>query len=119
MNRFEQYKEIAQQFAGNTSALRAIGDETRQHIILCMFELPCRGQGGARVGEIAKKTNLSRASVFHHLKILKEVGIVGMRSEGTKNYYYLTNETTIFDSLLNLFQNIINFTQSINESQTE
>ena len=27
---------------------------------------------------------------FHHLKILKEAGLVNARQEGTANYYYLT-----------------------------
>lgn len=114
-NYHDQYIALGQQFADNIPVLRAIGDETRQHIILCMFELPCRSQGGARVGEIAQKTNLSRASVFHHIKILKNAGIVGMRSEGTKNYYFLLGDKSSFDPLLKLFQNIIDFSQKFNE----
>lgn len=45
---------------------------------------------GIRVGEIAEKKHLTRPSVSHHLQILKETGIVTMRKEGTKNYYYLS-----------------------------
>lgn len=45
---------------------------------------------GIRVGEIAEKNHLTRPSVSHHLQILKETGIVTMRKEGTKNYYYLS-----------------------------
>ena len=35
-------------------------------------------------------TSLSRPAISHHLKILKEAGIVDIRQEGTANYYYLT-----------------------------
>lgn len=49
---------------------------------------------GIRVGEIAEKTHLTRPSVSHHLQILKEAGIVAMRREGTKNYYYLSADET-------------------------
>ena len=41
---------------------------------------------GVRVHEIVEKTHLSRVSVSHHLKVLKEAGIVKMRKELTKNY---------------------------------
>ena len=42
------------------------------------------------VNEITKRTSLSRPAISHHLKILKEAGIVDIRQEGTANYYYLT-----------------------------
>ncbi len=43
---------------------------------------------GVRVGTITQKTHLSRPAVSHHLKILTEAGLIKMRREGTKNYYY-------------------------------
>ena len=36
----------------------------------------CRG---VRVGEITKRTHLSRPAVSHHLQILREAGILGVR----------------------------------------
>ena len=57
---------------------------------------------GIRVGEIAEKTHLTRPSVSHHLKILKEAGIVAMRSEGTKNYYYFDADTQSFNQLIHM-----------------
>ncbi|WP_341481872.1 metalloregulator ArsR/SmtB family transcription factor [Enterococcus cecorum] len=57
-----------------------------------MFELPCKQEGGTRVGAITEKTHLSRPAVSHHIKILKDAGVVGMRKEGTKNYYYLETD---------------------------
>ena len=73
--------------------------------------------GGARVGAITEKTHLSRPAVSHHIKILKDAGIVGKRSEGTKNYYYLTNENSKFDSLLQLFENVIDLSRKLNEKE--
>lgn len=35
-------------------------------------------------------TSLSRPAIFYHLKILKDTELVGVRQEGTANYYYLT-----------------------------
>lgn len=45
---------------------------------------------GMNVKEITEQTNLSRPAISHHLKILKEAGLVDVRSEGTANYYFLT-----------------------------
>lgn len=45
---------------------------------------------GMNVKDITENTSLSRPAVSHHLKILKEAGLIGVRKEGTANYYYLT-----------------------------
>lgn len=81
--------------------LTAIGDETRQHIILEMMKMgDCNG---ARVGEITARTNLSRPAVSHHLFILKGAGLLKVRKEGTKNYYYFDPEAETFDKLIETF----------------
>ena len=67
--------------------LLAIGDETRQAILLVLMETEC--QTGLRVGEITKQTHLSRPAVSHHLRILREAGIILMRKEGTKTFIIL------------------------------
>ena len=48
------------------------------------------GVPGMNVKEITEQTNLSRPAISHHLKILKDAGLVNVRREGTSNYYYLT-----------------------------
>ena len=80
-------KRIIKEFEVCHDALVAIGDETRQLIIMTLLESDCNG---IRVGEITEKTHLSRPAVSHHLKILKDAGLVNVRREGTSNYYYLT-----------------------------
>ena len=81
----ERLAQITSGFRECRNAFTAIGDETRQLILLALLESDL---AGIRVGEIAQKTHLTRPSVSHHLQILKEAGIVAMRPEGTKNYYY-------------------------------
>lgn len=63
------------------TAFTAIGDETRQVILLILIQSE---RSGIRVNEIAERAHLTRPSVSHHLQILKEAGIVDMRKEGTK-----------------------------------
>lgn len=77
LNEFRECKDI----------FTAIGDETRQGIIVALIDAEC--DSGIRVGEITRKTHLSRPAVSHHLKILKDAGIICMRKIGTMNYYYL------------------------------
>lgn len=87
----EQLQRIAEGFQSCKHAFTAIGDETRQGILFVLLESDL---SGIRVSEIAQKTHLTRPSVSHHLQILKEAGIVAMRKEGTKNYYYISMQET-------------------------
>ncbi len=95
----EKLQKIAAGFRECKSAFTAIGDETRQLILLALLESDF---SGIRVGEIAQKAHLTRPSVSHHLQILKEAGIVAMRREGTKNYYYLSAEGTQWTQIVDL-----------------
>ena len=101
------YLLLKDDFLKVEKTLQALGDQTRFHIVMCLFELPCQSDGGARVGEITAKTNLSRPAISHHLKILKEAGIVGMRREGTKNYYYLTTDVSFLERLQRMIERMI------------
>lgn len=52
-------------------------------------------------------TNISRAAVSHHLKILKDAGIINVRHEGTKNFYYLDSASSSLLAVSELFHNAI------------
>lgn len=79
---------LAEEFEDCRKILIALGDENRQHLILEMLKMEqC---SGVRVGMITEKTHLSRPAVSHHIQILREAGLLKMRREGTKNYYYLS-----------------------------
>lgn len=85
--RKEQIEIIKNDFEEAQSIFTVVGDETRQLILLVLMETNC--SMGMRVGEITAKTHLSRPAVSHQLKILKDLGIVKYREEGTKNFYYI------------------------------
>ena len=57
---------ITEGFRQCQKAFTAIGDETRQLILLVLLQ---NDLSGIRVGEIAEKTHLTRPSVSHHLQI--------------------------------------------------
>lgn len=92
-------KKIADEFKECRKPFLALGDETRQQIIIALLESDCNG---IRVGEITEKTNLSRPAVSHHLRILKDAGMINMRREGTKNYYFLDAAESQWKRILNL-----------------
>ena len=102
MNEAEKVAMLAGGFSACAKLLIAIGDENRQHLILEMMKMgKCNG---VRVGEITEKTNLSRPAVSHHLQIMKDAGIVKVRKEGTRNYYYFDPEMEALDQLISTLQ---------------
>lgn len=113
MNELQEYAEqhifkerlmnLSAEFKACQKAFIAIGDETRQHIIMTLLESDC---GGVRVGEITKRSNLSRPAVSHHIKILMDAGIIGLRREGTRNYYYLDYSVSELKKIETLFAHI-------------
>lgn len=66
----------------NASAmLTALGDPTRQAI------LDRLSRGPLAVGELAADLPVSRPAVSQHLRVLKDVGLVVDRQEGTRRLY--------------------------------
>ena len=95
---------LAKEFEGCRQVLLALGDENRQHLILEMMRMgSCRG---VRVGEITAQTHLSRPAVSHHLRILREAGILSMRREGTRNYYYFDVDAKAIRRLTQMFAHV-------------
>lgn len=95
-------KDFLQTFALARSIMTVLGDEVRQEILLALIE--SGGQGGIRVGEIQKRSNVSRSSVSHHLKVLLDAGMIRMRREGTRNYYYIDFDNSTIKPLIAFFQ---------------
>ena len=113
----EQVAVLAMEFSSCTKILTALGDETRQHLILEMMRFG--NCSGVRVCEITEKTNLSRPAVSHHLQILKNAGIVKMRKEGTKNYYYFDPEMESFEKLIAVLQLAMNISKTLPDRSGE
>jgi len=104
MNYQDKLERLQKEFSEYKEIFTAIGDETRQGIILALIDAEC--DPGIRVGEITEKTHLSRPAVSHHLKILKDAGIIFMRKRGTKNYYYLDPDRNMLAQLQRLLDHI-------------
>lgn len=108
----QQIASIQSDFEKSRRLLLAIGDETRQSILITLMGAPCDGM---RVGEITAKTHLSRPAVSHHLKILLEAGLVDVWHEGTMNFY-TGNFGTEFQHLCDLVRHIEEFRAAVTET---
>lgn len=80
-------EEMLKQFTACCKLLIALGDETRQAIIAALACTDC--EEGMRVGEITERTHLSRPAVSHHVKILLDAEVIGLRRQATMNFYSL------------------------------
>ena len=111
MHTREDIEKLAKEFQQCQKILVALGDENRQHMILEMMKM--EDCSGVRVNEITEKTHLSRPTVSHHLQILKNAGILKMRREATKNYYYFDPDMNSFELLIGVLQKAIHITTQL------
>lgn len=97
---FEPFKQQRQSILALASRCRkltrALGDETRQGIMAALLSAD---EVGLRVGQITASTNLSRPAVSHHLKVMKDAGIVTLIKRGTKNYYFIDASSPEWEAL--------------------
>lgn len=108
--RDRRVQELSIKFRSSQKLLIALGDESRQHIILAMMSM--EHKNGSRAVDIAEKTNLSRPAVSHHLQILKDAGIIKSRKEGTKIYYYFDPDMKTMNALIDALRLAIDITRS-------
>lgn len=113
----KQLEQLSKEFEGCRKILLAFGDENRQHLILEMMKMgECNG---VRVGAVTEKTNLSRPAVSHHLQILKDAGLLKMRREGTKNYYYFDADTEAMNRLIHMLEHARQFMEMLPDRSGE
>lgn len=81
----------------------ALGDEHRQRMLL-LFEPGER----LTVGQIAEVSTLGRSTVSHHLKIMREAGVLGSEKIGKEVWFWINRaalETTLGNVLDYLKEN--------------
>ena len=64
----------------------ALGDPIRQKLLL---EIADAGSDGRNVNDLTQTTNLSRPAVSHHLKVLKDTGLIKPVKKATQIFYQL------------------------------
>lgn len=86
MNR-DYTKTIPAAWKNISRVFTALGDEHRQRILLT-FEPGER----LNVGQIVEVSTLSRSAVSHHLKILREAGVLESEKIGKEVYFWLNKK---------------------------
>jgi ArsR family transcriptional regulator len=94
---------------------KAIADDTRQSIMqFCCCEW-------RSVSDIVSHMGVSQPTVSHHLAILREAGLVSMRSEGRQTFYTLDqNKVAVCcGQLLQVFAPETDATEAVKESLSQ
>ena len=71
------------------------------------------GSEGINVTDLASRTKLSRPAISHHLKVLKDCGLINPIKMGTQIFYKLNMKEKLSEAS-DLFQSIQNVIQKIN-----
>lgn len=83
MNR-DYSRAIPAQWQHMARVFEALGDEHRQRLVLT-FEPGER----LNVGQLVEVSTLTRSTVSHHLKILREAGVLASCKQGKEVYYWV------------------------------
>ena len=86
MNR-DYTKTIPAAWRNISQVFTALGDEHRQRILLT-FEPGER----LNVGQVVEVSTLSRSAVSHHLKLLREAGVLDSEKVGKEVYFWLNKK---------------------------
>ena len=80
-------RAIPREWRNISKVYTALGDEHRQRILLTFSP-------GERlnVGQIVEVSTLSRSAVSHHLKILRDAGVLQSQKEGKEVYFWINKE---------------------------
>lgn len=82
----KKIEQALEEFKSCSKIFIALGDSTRQKICL---DLAAASLDGINVADLSEKTILSRPAISHHLKVLKDAGIVEPIKKGTQIFYKL------------------------------
>ena len=87
MARRPTLQQVLSSFRDCAPLFRALGDAQRQRIIMLLT-----AHERLNVGAIAERTPLSRPTISHHLRVLRQAGLVRVEREARENYYSLSLE---------------------------
>lgn len=105
----QQISIIRNQFEVCTPYFTTLSDPVRQKILLILAE---SGTDGMDVQDITAKISLSRPAISHHLKILKDAGMIISHKKGTQVYYFIYIYKSL-DKIMNLVNTVLKLVKNI------
>ena len=73
-----------------TRLLEAVSEPIRMQMVFLLTE-----HDRLNVGEIARQFHISRPAISHHLKVLKDAGIVRSEKSGQEVYYWIDSQRIV------------------------
>lgn len=110
----EELRSLHTKFKYCAPIFIALGDEIRQKLIL---DIADAGIEGINVTNLSAKSTLSRPAISHHLKVLKDSGLVSPFKNGTQIFYRLNLKENLkeVEDLINSIRIVL---QKIDEAET-
>ncbi len=91
----------------------ALGDEIRQQLLLAILDA---GENGINVMTLTAGSRLSRPAISHHLKILKDSGLVATDKQGTQVFYRI-NAHRKFSEVESLIHSTVDIINRVNRAE--
>lgn len=95
----DKKKALIAEIKQSTAIFKALADPVRQDILM-MFMLAKR----MNVAEVVEQSSLSRPAISHHLRIMKQAGILTSVKERTEVFYNLAMGDSVVGQLKTLVQ---------------
>ena len=99
MNR-NYMRAIPREWRNISKMYAALGDEHRQRILLTFAP-----RERLNIGKIVEVSTLSRSAVSHHLRILREAGVLASQKEGKEVYFWI-NKAFVVDAMVTVIEYI-------------
>ncbi|VDG17761.1 ArsR/SmtB family transcription factor [Lactiplantibacillus mudanjiangensis] len=80
------YQKSATALTESAQLIGIFAETIRRQIIIALGN----SGDGLNVTAITALVNISRPAVSHHLRLMREAGVIDMRSNGVEHIYYLT-----------------------------
>ena len=111
----DEIKKTLKTFNACVPFFIAMSDEYRQKLIM---DIAAAGKEGINVTNLSAKSKLSRPAISHHLKVLKDSGLIKPLKVGTQIFYQLnmTEKFKTFSELVDAMESIL---QKVNEENME
>ena len=97
MHTKKEFMKLSADFKECRDVLVALGDENRLHILYQM--MITADPMGMRVGDIVKMSS--------------HAGVINVRREGTRNYYYLDPDMKSFKALISVLQRSVDYSSEL------
>jgi ArsR family transcriptional regulator, arsenate/arsenite/antimonite-responsive transcriptional repressor len=84
--------DVLKSFRVCAPVFAALGDKFRQDIVMVLAE-----RERLNVTEMAERIPLSRPAISHHLKVLRQAGLIELERVSRENFYSLTLDAALSD----------------------